>query len=97
MWVKYASQAKDADAEDKLRADFHRCRKAATRPDGVTLRTLLHHAQEHGANFDQWKRQATYASWLPPEKREPLHGGKYTEDEALKLINSHYFIGKTKN
>src|SRR5262249_21461577 len=30
----------------------------------------------------------------PPEKRNPLRGGKFSEHEALELINSHYFIGR---
>lgn len=31
---------------------------------------------------------------LPPQQRSPLRGGVYTAADALKLINSHYFIGK---
>ena len=33
---------------------------------------------------------------LPLEKRKPLKGGTYSPDEALKLLNSHYLIGKTE-
>ena len=93
LWVKYASTAKDADDESKLRAEFERCRQAATRPDGVTLGTLLHYARERGADFEPWKRQAS-PPFLPPDKRQRLRGGKYTEEEALELINSHYFLGR---
>ena len=31
---------------------------------------------------------------LPPQQRSPLRGGVYSPPDALKLINSHYFIGK---
>ncbi len=30
------------------------------------------------------------------EKRKPLKGGTYSPDETLKLLNSHYLIGKTE-
>jgi len=95
LWVKYASQAHAPDGEESLRADFDRCRKAAGRSDCVTLGTLLHHAQRNGANFDRWKREVSKVPWLPPRERKPLRGGRYTREEALELINSHYFIGKT--
>jgi len=32
----------------------------------------------------------------PPEKRTSLHGGVYSPDEALELLNSHYLIGKSE-
>jgi Family of unknown function (DUF5906) len=31
----------------------------------------------------------------PSEKRDPLRGGVYSPAEALKLLNSHYLIGKS--
>jgi hypothetical protein len=31
---------------------------------------------------------------LPPQQRKPLRGGVYTPADALKLINSHFFVGK---
>ena len=31
---------------------------------------------------------------LPPQQRNPLRGGVYTPADALRLINSHFFIGK---
>jgi Family of unknown function (DUF5906) len=52
-------------------------------------------AQQHGANFDSWKRQAPPVPALPPEKRKPLKGGTYSAAEALVLLNSHYLIGKS--
>lgn len=33
---------------------------------------------------------------LPPQQRKPLHGGIYGPDEVLKLLNSHYMIGKSE-
>ena len=33
---------------------------------------------------------------LPPQQRKPLHGGVYSPDEVLKLLNSHYMIGKSE-
>ena len=50
---------------------------------------------DYEADFDQWERQAPPIAPLPPEKRKPLKGGKYSRDEALELINSHYLIGKS--
>jgi hypothetical protein len=33
---------------------------------------------------------------LPSEKRNRLHGGIFSPNEALKLLNSHYLIGKSE-
>ena len=32
----------------------------------------------------------------PPQQRKPLHGGDYSQDEVLELLNSHYMIGKSE-
>ncbi len=32
---------------------------------------------------------------LPPLRRSPLCGGKYTEKDALEVLNSHFFVGKS--
>jgi hypothetical protein len=37
----------------------------------------------------------TGLSTLPRLRRSPLCGGKYTEDDALAVLNSHFFIGKS--
>jgi hypothetical protein len=37
----------------------------------------------------------TGLSTLPLLRRSPLCGGKYTEDDALAVLNSHFFIGKS--
>jgi RecA-family ATPase len=56
IFVEYASRAKDADSEDELRQHFARCQRTA---DGrITVGTLLGLARQHGADFDQWERQA---------------------------------------
>jgi hypothetical protein len=96
IFVKHASRAKNADTDEVLRQHFSRCR--ASQPSGnreITVGTLLLLAQQNGANFDQWKRQAPSVPALPPGKRKPLHGGVYSPGEALELLNSHYLIGKS--
>src|SRR5262245_48185788 len=30
-----------------------------------------------------------------PQSRQPLRGGLYTPADALRLLNSHYFVGQT--
>jgi hypothetical protein len=40
-------------------------------------------------------RVATGLLTLPALRRSPLLGGKYSEQDALTVLNSHYFIGKS--
>jgi hypothetical protein len=97
IFVKHASTAKNADPDNALRQHFSRCQTSP--PSGtqeITVGTLLHTAKERGANFDQWKRQLPGVPPLPPQRRLPLKGGVYSSDEALKLLNSHYLVGKTE-
>jgi hypothetical protein len=68
---------------------------AGPRSSHITVGTLLHIAEQAGANFDQWKRQVLRPPPIPPAQRKPLQGGDYSRDEALELLNSHYLIGKT--
>ena len=97
IFVEAASIAKEADSDEELRKFFEDCERAGPRIDGVTIGTLLHLAQQHGGNFDLWKRQLQWSvPVLSPETRKPLHGGKYSRDEVLELINSHYLIGKSE-
>ena len=66
IFVKHASRAKNADTEEALRQHFSRC--SASQPSGnleITVGTLLHLAQQVGANFDQWKRQVPSVAPLP--------------------------------
>jgi hypothetical protein len=59
IFVKHASTAKNADTDDALRQHFSRCQaNPPSDTHAITVGTLLHLAQQHGANFDQWKRQA---------------------------------------
>jgi hypothetical protein len=63
IFVKYASQAKDADTDDALRLYFSRC--GASQPSGdrpITLGTLLHIAQQYGADFSPWKLRPSHIS-----------------------------------
>jgi hypothetical protein len=56
IFVKHASRAKDADTDDALRRYFSRC--GASQPSGnrpITLGTLLHIAQQYGADLSTWK------------------------------------------
>ena len=95
IFVEAASSAKNADSDEKLREFFQSCEQAKPSNDGITIGTLLHSARQYGANFDQWKRLLPAVPALPPDKREPLHGGVYNPDEALELLNSHYLVGKS--
>jgi hypothetical protein len=58
VFVEAASIAKDADPEEKLRTFFQDCEHAPQRPDGITVGTLFHYANECGADFSQWKQLA---------------------------------------
>jgi AAA domain len=67
IFVKHASSAKNADTNEALRQHFSRCRES--QPFGnqqITVGTLLHFAQQHGANFDQWKCPTPCVPALPP-------------------------------
>ena len=58
IFVEAASIAKDADPEEKLRKFFQDCEHAPQRPDGITVGTLFHYANQYGADFGQWKQIA---------------------------------------
>ena len=89
LFVEFASKVEDADTEEALREKFKRCQTDAN--GAITVGTLLSLAQQNGASFEQWLP----VPLLPPEKRKPLKGGKYSRDEALELLNSYYLIGKS--
>jgi hypothetical protein len=59
IFVKHASSAKNADTDKALRRDFLRCSESQPSGREITIGTLLHVAQQHGANFDQWKQVAS--------------------------------------
>jgi hypothetical protein len=66
IFVKYASRAKNADTDDALRQEFSRC--GASQPSGdrpITLGTLLHIAQQYGADFSTWKLGRS-PNWVDP-------------------------------
>jgi hypothetical protein len=89
LFVEFASQVDDADTKEALRKKFKLCQTGAN--GAITVGTLLSLAQQNGASFERWLP----VPLLPPEKRKPLKGGKYSRDEALELLNSHYLIGKS--
>jgi AAA domain-containing protein len=67
IFVKHASSAKNADPHEALRQHFSRCRDS--QPSGyreITVGTLLHLADQNGANFDQWKCPAPPLPTLSP-------------------------------
>jgi hypothetical protein len=73
IFVEAASIAKTADPEERLREFFRDCQRAEPRTDGITVGSLFHAAYQCGANFDQWKSQASFTaapspvSWSPDE------------------------------
>jgi Protein of unknown function (DUF3987) len=71
IFVEAASIAKDPDPEDKLREFFQNCERAKPPLNGVTIGTLLHAAQQSGADFDQWKRQLPVVPPLQPSFVDP--------------------------
>lgn len=50
----------------------------------------------NAAKGEKFKPSGKCEPTLLLEKRKPLKGGTYSHDEALKLLNSHYLIGKTE-
>ncbi len=58
IFVDAASNAKDADPEEKLRKFFQDCECAEQRTDSITVGTLFHIASQYGADFSQWKQTA---------------------------------------
>jgi len=58
IFVEAASLAKDADPKEKLQKFFHDCEQAPQRPDGITVGTLFHYANQYDADFSQWKQHA---------------------------------------
>jgi AAA domain len=66
IFVKHASTAKNADPDEELRQHFSRCSESHLSSNrAISVGTLLHIAQEHGANFDPWKCMAPNVTALP--------------------------------
>src|SRR5262245_45800293 len=78
---------------------FARCQASPPPSSGrpITVGTLIYIAQQHGANFEPWRRLVPDLPILPPHLRPPLKGGLYSPDEALELFNSHFLIGRRYN
>lgn len=54
-------------------------------------------AGDNGAKADAENTDGLFSqSPLPSGKRQPLRGGVYSPGAALKLLNSHYLIGKSE-
>ncbi|HUZ31910.1 MAG TPA: primase-helicase family protein [Xanthobacteraceae bacterium] len=72
--------------------------QGGTSPPGETFsannapHTETREASEQSANTE---RVETGFATLPPLRRSPLCGGKCTKDDALAVLNSHFFIGKS--
>jgi hypothetical protein len=66
VFVEAALTAKDADSEHKLRDFFRSCECAQAPSNPVTVGTLLHHANECGADFSRWKLLADAGDLNPP-------------------------------
>jgi hypothetical protein len=97
IFIKYASNAKDADTPDKLEEHFARAKTPRSSGPSISIGTFIYIAQECGANFDKWKQQEQGEADVPPltpQQRSPLQGGYYSKKDAIKLINSHFFIGR---
>src|ERR1700730_9881073 len=62
------------------------------RAEELAAITETHETEEQSASAE---RVDTGLMTLPLLRRSPLCGGKYTEDDALAVLNSHYFIGKS--
>ena len=85
--------------------DFDRAWSSFTPGTGIAVGSLIREAREAGADLSTWdhlkiglgggERQVPSVPLLPPHDRKPLQGGTYTANEALELLNSHYFIGKS--
>ncbi|MDE2284569.1 MAG: hypothetical protein KGK33_08150 [Hyphomicrobiales bacterium] len=58
----------------------------------ISARTETRETSEQSSNAEHLE---TGLTTLPRLRRSPLCGGKYTEDDALKVLNSHFFIGKS--
>jgi Family of unknown function (DUF5906) len=56
------------------------------------LRPETGETSEHPADIEHVE---TGLETLPPLRRKPLCGGIYNEQEALTVLNSHFFIGKS--
>jgi Family of unknown function (DUF5906) len=66
IFVEAASTAKGADPEEELREFFRSCAHAKEPlTEKISVGTLIYHAKQCGANFDQWKREVVSVPWLP--------------------------------
>ena len=67
-------------------------------PDGSGAHPAGHQDERGGKTSEQSNGAAhveTGFATLPSVWRSPLLGGKYAADDALRVLNSHYFIGKS--
>jgi hypothetical protein len=57
IFVKYARTAKDADSEEALRQHFSRCAQKRTSGSEIRVGTLLHYAEQNGADLSKWRQE----------------------------------------
>jgi hypothetical protein len=93
IFVEAALTAKDADSEQKLREFFRGCESAPGRPNGVTVGTLLHYANQCGADFGKWKQLADAQAVIQssaPDKDDEAVVAKFipgNEEYCRKLLD----------
>jgi hypothetical protein len=93
IFVEAALTAKDADPEQKLRNSFRSCECAEPRFNGVTVGTLLHHANQCGADFGKWKQladaQVAIQSGAPDKDNRTVvaHFVAGNEEQCRKLLD----------
>jgi hypothetical protein len=93
IFVEAALTAKDADPEPKLRDFFRSCECAPQRSDGVTVGTLLHYANQCGADFGKWKQladaQVATQSGAPDKDNRTVvaHFVPGNEEQCRKLLD----------
>jgi hypothetical protein len=93
IFVEAALTAQGADPEQKLREFFRGCECAGPRSDGVTVGTLLHRANEYGADFSQWKQLADAQAAIqsgPPDKDDQTVVARFVpgnEEHCRKLLD----------
>jgi hypothetical protein len=93
IFVEAALTAKGADPEQKLRKFFRTCECAEERSDGVTEGTLLHHANQCGADFGKWKQladaQVAIQSGAPDKDNRTVvaHFVAGNEEQCRKLLD----------
>jgi hypothetical protein len=104
IFVEAALIAKDAEPVEELRNFFQKCASAAQPAGGITVGTMLHMAQQNGADFDKWKSLAQGGSSTDPTNDtkwpdwpDPLDFHRVPIEEAVARVNAAGFFVLTLN